>query len=152
MTNYYVLFLIVLFCVTILTLITVHTTSSGNTLFAWYFILNGNIELWLTISYQEAFVFSISVLCFQIFTVKLIFTTKNGSCQCNIYIKLKFWKKIISIYFLHFFTDFKLLILYNDTVKIIKILNKWNLLETCVQTTYPIDLAAIYTVDKMEIF
>ena len=29
--------------------------------------------------------------------------------------------------------------LHNDIVKISEILNKWNMLKTCIQTTYPID-------------
>ena len=36
------------------------------------FILNGNLDFWLTISYTKPFVFSVPVLCFQIFTAKLI--------------------------------------------------------------------------------
>ena len=44
----------------------------------WHFILNKNVLFWLTISYQESFVFSLSVQCFQIFTVKLILPPKKG--------------------------------------------------------------------------
>ena len=53
-------------------LLTVLSTSLGKTFFAWRFILNENILFWLTISYQKPFVFSVSVLCFQICTQKLV--------------------------------------------------------------------------------
>ena len=39
--------------------------------FCLAFILNENILFWLTISYQKPFVFSVSVFCSQIFTLKL---------------------------------------------------------------------------------
>ena len=54
-------------------LITLLSTSLG-----WRFILNENILFWLTISYQEPFVFSVSVFCFQIFTVQLNLRPKIG--------------------------------------------------------------------------
>ena len=44
--------------------------------FAFYFKVN--ILFWLTISYQKPFVFSVSVFCFQIFTLKLKFRPKFG--------------------------------------------------------------------------
>ena len=50
---------------------TVLSTSLGKTVFAWPFILNENILFWLTISYQKPFVFSVSVVCSQILTLKL---------------------------------------------------------------------------------
>ena len=52
----------------------IHTGLSAllvKTFCAWHFILNTNILIWLTIPYQEPFVFSVSVLCYQIFTLKL---------------------------------------------------------------------------------
>ena len=54
------------------------SASLEKTLFAWCFILNGIIDFRLTISYQEPFVFTVSLLCFQIFTVKLILRPKMG--------------------------------------------------------------------------
>ena len=48
------------------------------TFFAWHFILNGIINFWLTISYQGPFVFTVSLLCFQIFSVNLILWPKMG--------------------------------------------------------------------------
>ena len=50
---------------------TVLLTSLGKMFFTWRFILNENLLFWLTISYQKPFVFSISVFCCQIFTLKL---------------------------------------------------------------------------------
>ena len=55
---------------------TVLLTSLGKTFFAWHFILNENILFRLTISYQKPFVFSVSVFCSQIFTVKLYLQPK----------------------------------------------------------------------------
>ena len=45
---------------------------------AWCFILNENILLWLTISSQKPFVFSVSVFCSQICTLKLNLSPKTG--------------------------------------------------------------------------
>ena len=47
---------------------TVLSTSLRKTFFAWRFISNENIFVWLTISYQKPFVFSVSVFCSQICT------------------------------------------------------------------------------------
>ena len=47
------------------------STSLGKTFFVWHFILNENILFQLSICYQKPFAFSVSVLCSQIFTVKL---------------------------------------------------------------------------------
>ena len=59
-------------------LTTVLSTSSGKTFFAWRFILNENILFWLTIFYQKPFVFSVSVFCSQICTLKLNLSPKIG--------------------------------------------------------------------------
>ena len=61
-----------------LPLTTVLSSSLGKTFFAWRFILNENILLWLTISYQKPFVFSVSVFCSQICTLKLNLSPKIG--------------------------------------------------------------------------
>ena len=74
-----------------------------------------------------AFVFS--VLCFQIFTVKLTFRPKNGSDLCSIYSKLDFWKIFIRNYFFILLTDFKSLLLHNNIVNTSEILNQVELLE-----------------------
>ena len=57
---------------------TVLSTSHWKTFFAWRFILNENILFLLTISYQKPFVFSVSVFCSHIFTVKLNLQPKIG--------------------------------------------------------------------------
>ena len=54
------------------------TPSLGKTFFAWRFILNENLDFLLTMSYQKLFVFSLSLLCFQVFIVKLILGPKTG--------------------------------------------------------------------------
>ena len=57
---------------------TVLSTSLRKTFFAWRFILNENILFGLTISNQKPFVSSVSVVCSQIFTVKLNLWPKIG--------------------------------------------------------------------------
>ena len=68
----------------------------------------------------------------------------------NIYCKINFKAKkgqafamsIVNWTFLIFFYSniiCFLMMLHNDIVKISEILNKWNMLKTCIQTTYPID-------------
>ena len=51
---------------------------TGKDIFAWHFILNENVLFCLTISYQKPFVFSVSVFCSQIFTLKLNLQPKIG--------------------------------------------------------------------------
>ena len=58
-------------------LTTVFSTSLGMTFFALRFILHENILFWMTISYQKPFVFSVSVFCSQICTLKLNLGPKN---------------------------------------------------------------------------
>ena len=58
--------------------VTVLSTSLRKTFFAWRYILNENILFWLTISNQKPFVFSVSVFCSQIWTLKLILRPKIG--------------------------------------------------------------------------
>ena len=56
------------------------------------------IDLQLIISYQEPFVVSVPVLCFQIVTV-------NGSGLWNFYRKLdSFWEKLLENMFCFFFS------------------------------------------------
>ena len=63
---------------------------------------------------------------------------KNGSDICNFCSKLDFGKSGRK-HFLLFFMDFKLLMFHNNIVKVSEILNKENLLKTCLKFTYPID-------------
>ena len=121
---------------------TVLSTSLGKTFFAWRFILNENILFWLTISNQKPFVFSVSVFCSQIFTVKLNLQPKIGLTYA-IYSKVIFWSFCLRKYFLLFFAEFKLLIFHNNIVKISEKLNKQNLLKICLQVTYPTDFCKI---------
>ena len=94
---------------------TVLSTSLQDRFFTWCFILNGNIDFWLTVSYQKPFIVSVHVLCFQIFTAKLILWPKNGSDLGNFYSKLEFWKIFIKKIFFAFFLDhdFKLFMFHN---------------------------------------
>ena len=46
--------------------------------FIRHFILNGKIDLLLTLSYQRPFVVSVPVICFQISTTKLTLCTNMG--------------------------------------------------------------------------
>ena len=112
-------------------------TSREKTFFAWRFILNGIIDFWLTISYQEPFYFTVSLLCFQIFTVKLILWPKMGSTHAISIVNSFFGFFFIRKHFLLFFMDFKLLMFHNNIVKISGIFNKQNLLKTCHMFTYP---------------
>ena len=57
---------------------TVLSTSLGKTFFAWHFILNENILFWLTIFYQKPFVFSVSVFCSLMSTLKFNLRPKIG--------------------------------------------------------------------------
>ena len=51
---------------------------SGRRFFAWPVILNENILFWFTVSYQIPYVFSVSVFCSQIRTLKLNLQPKIG--------------------------------------------------------------------------
>ena len=86
--------------------------------FAWHSILNENILFWLTISYQKLFVFSVSVFCSQIFTLKLNLHQKLGLTYAISIVKCFFWNFIVKKYFLSFFAEFELLMFHNNIVKI----------------------------------
>ena len=73
---------------------------------AWHFILNENILFRLTIYYKKTFVFSVSVLCSQIFTRKLNLTAKKWSNPGNFYCKVILWNFYRRKYFFVFFGDF----------------------------------------------
>ena len=123
--------------------ITVCLTSflkNGKTFFIRRIHLTWKIDLWLTMSYQKSFLVSVPVLCFQIFTVKLILWPNMGLDLCNFYSNwiLEFF--FIKNYFLiFFFTDFKLLIFHKNIVKMTEILKTWNLLKTCIHNTSPVE-------------
>ena len=91
---------------------------SRKTFFAWRFNLNENILFWLTISYQKPFVFSVSVFCFQICTLKLNLLPKIGLTYAISIVKWFFWNFCLSKYFLFFFAEFELLMFNNNIVKI----------------------------------
>ena len=57
--------------------------------------------------------------------------------------KMDFRNFFIRKYFLLLFTDLKLLTFQNNIVKISEVLDKWNLVKTCIQTTYPIGFCII---------
>ena len=50
----------------------------------------------------------------------------------------------ISKYILLFFADFKLLEFCNNIVEIAEVLNTWNLLKTCNETTYLVIFCIFY--------
>ena len=57
---------------------TVLSTSFRKIFFTWHIILNENIFFGVTISYQKPLVFSVSVFCSQICTLKLNLQPKIG--------------------------------------------------------------------------
>ena len=122
---------------------TILSTALGKTFFAWPFILNENILFWLTISNQKPFVFSVSVFCSQIFTVKFNLRSKIGLIYAISIVKWLFGVFVLENNFLLFFTEFKLLMFHNNIVKISEKLNKQNLLKMCLQVTYPTDFCKI---------
>ena len=58
---------------------TYSVTSLGNTFFAWRFILNAKVHLWLTISNQKPFGFSVTLHCLQIQSTLVISKSKGLS-------------------------------------------------------------------------
>ena len=107
------------------------------------FILNENILFWSTISYQKPFVFSVSVFCSQIFSLKLNLWPKSCPTYALPIIKWFFEIFILENIFLLFFAEFKLLMFHNNIVKISEKLNKGNLLKLCLQVTFPTDFYII---------
>ena len=80
-------------------LLTVQLTSLGKTFFARRFILNEDILFWLAISYQKPFVFSVSVFCSQICTLKLNLVPKIGLTYASSIVKWFFLNFYLRIYF-----------------------------------------------------
>ena len=125
---------------------TVLSTSVGKTLF---FIRRfiPNKKQWFMIDNiirtrnHLSFLFLNFVFKYIVFTAKLIFMAKSGSDLWNFYNKLEFWIYYFFYlnYFLLFFTNFKWLMFHNNTVQLSEILNKWNLLKTCIKTTHQIE-------------
>ena len=105
--------------------------------------LNEDILFWLTISYQKPFVFSVSVFCFQICTLKLNLLPKIGLAYSSSVVKWFFLNFLLRKYFLLFFAEFELLMFHNNIVKISEKLNKKNLLKICSQVTYLTDFCII---------
>ena len=66
---------------------------------------------------------------------KTNFMAKNVSDLCNFYSKLDFRKTLIKNIFA-FLYGFKLLMILKNIVKILEILNKWNLVKICLKFTY----------------
>ena len=94
-------------------------------LYALRFIPNRNIDL---------FVISVPVLFFSNIYCKINFMAKDWSDLCNFFSKL-YCSLFFTIYSKLFFNDFKLLIFHNNIVKILEIMNKWNLLKTfCIKS------------------
>ena len=92
---------------------------------------------------------NICLLCFCVLFSnmypKIKFITKNWSGLCNFYSSDFFFGEFLSkkIFFLRFFAEFKLLMFYNNIVKISEKLNKQNLLKICLQVTYPTNFCII---------
>ena len=96
--------------------VTVLSTFLGKIFYAWNFVLNESILFWLFIFYQKPFVFSVSVFCSQIFTVKLNLRPKVGLTYANSIEKKLFFclRKLL----LFFCAEFELLMFHNNIVKI----------------------------------
>ena len=71
--------------------------------FTWRFILNKTILFWLTISYQEPFIFFVSALCLQIFAVKLILRREMRLTYAFTMINCIFFNFFIWFFFSFFF-------------------------------------------------
>ena len=55
--------------------------------FSWHYDKQRQVYNFIS----EVFVFSVYLLCFQIFAVKINFMDRNGSDLCNFYSKLDCW-------------------------------------------------------------
>ena len=86
----------------------------------------------LFLSFFFFFFFFSNIYC------KINFTPKIGSDLCNFYstCKLDFWRK-------KKYRNYFCLNYCNNNVKISVILNKWNMLKTCIKTSYPFDFCII---------
>ena len=113
-------------------------------LFCFAFILNENILFWLTISYQKPFIFSVSVFCSQIFTLKLNLQPKIGLTYAISIVKWFFFYFLCKkAGFLFSLLNLNSWMFHNN---IVKISEKWtyaNMLKTCLQFTYPKDFCII---------
>ena len=103
------------------TVTTVFSTSLGKKIFVWRFILNENILFWLTISYQKIFVFSVSVFCSRIFTIKL-----NLRIKRNFYSKVNFFFLSKKIFFIFLCWILIIDVCHNNIVKNSEKMNKRN--------------------------
>ena len=70
---------------------------------------------------------------------KIRITAKIGLTYAFSIVNAIFGKFLLENVFCTDITDVRLLMIHNNIKKISEILNKWNLLKTSIQTTYPID-------------
>ena len=74
-------------------------STLGKTFFAWCLILNEKKLFWWTMSYQKPFVFSVSMFCSQMFTLKLNLRPKSGLTYAISIVKWFFWNLSEKIFF-----------------------------------------------------
>ena len=123
---------------------TVLLTSLGKTFFAWCFILNEYILFWLTISYQKPFVFSVSVFCSQIYTLKLNLSPKVGLTYAISIVKWFFEMFVLVNIFYLFLLNLNYWCFTTILWKFQKKMNKQNLSKICLQVTYPTNFCIIF--------
>ena len=127
-------------------------------LFFFFFFFPFFFLFWLTISYQKPFLYSVSVLWSQIFTLKLNLQPKVGLTYAISIVKWLVWNFKLRKHFLVFFAAFELWLFYNNIAKFQKKKkqkSKRNLLKLCLQFTYTTDFCIIciyFNYGKMKIF
>ena len=105
--------------------------------FAFFFWKKTLISNWFCLTKNHLIVFSVSLLCFQIFAINLTLWPNNTYDLCNCCRKLDFLGHFYQKICLLFFLGFYLVMFHNNIVKISKVVNKGNLLKTCFKFTYP---------------
>ena len=124
---------------------TVLSTSLGKTFFCLAFYLKWKYFVLIDNILSETICLFCFCVLFSNMYPKIKFIAKNWSDLCNFYSKVIFWGDFcLSKHFLLFFAEFKLLMFYNNIVKISEKLNKWNLLKICIQVTYPTNFCTIF--------
>ena len=68
---------------------------------------------------------------------------KSWSDLSNFYNKVIFWNFCLRKHLLLFFAEFKLMMIYNNIVKISEKLNKWNMFKIWLKVTYPTNFCII---------
>ena len=128
-------------------------TSLGRTFFfffffffllAWRFILNENILFWLTLSYQKPFVFSASMLCFQIFTLILNLRPKIGLTYAISIVKWYFLYFCLSKYFYFSLLNLNYWCFTTILWKFSEKIEQVELVENLPQITYPTGFCIIF--------